>query len=273
MMGIEPVHLTKEKETLLITLYGKAMESRSRDPILRDEAAEEAVRRLDYDFSKLKVRRRDGVSLAIRARQLDLWTKEFLADNTGATVLHLGCGLDSRVFRVDPPASVRWFDLDYAEVIDLRRRVYGEREGYRMIGSSVTDPRWLAEIPADRPAMIVAEGLLPYLAEHDARALVARLVDHLPGGQMAFDAYSRLGARLLRAHPSVRATGASLGSWGIDDPRELEAWSPRLQLVTELTSYEPWALAKLTWVHRAAYAVARRIPAVMRLGRLLRYRF
>ncbi|WP_437626465.1 hypothetical protein [Sorangium sp. So ce1151] len=95
MMGIEPVHLTKE--TLLIMLYGKAVESRSKDPILRDEAAEEAVRRLD-------------------------------------------------------------------------------------------------------------------------RALVARLLDHLPGGQMAFDACSRLGARLLRAHPSVRVTGASLGSWGSTIP-------------------------------------------------------
>ncbi|WP_438031220.1 class I SAM-dependent methyltransferase [Sorangium sp. So ce233] len=272
-MGIEPVHITKEKETLLVTLYGKAMASRSRDPILRDEAAEDAVRRIDYDFSKLKVRKRDGIGLAMRAKQLDLWTKAFLADNPGATVLHLGCGLDTRVFRVDPPASVRWFDLDYPEVIELRRRLYPDRDGYRMIGSSVADLRWLAEIPADRPAMIIAEGLLPYLAEHDARALVVGLTGHLPGGEMAFDAYSRLGVRLLRHHPSIRATGASLGGWGIDDPREVEAWSPRLHLVTELISYEPSDIARLPWAHRAVYAVARHVPAVMRMGRLLRYWF
>ncbi|XXX74623.1 class I SAM-dependent methyltransferase [Sorangium sp. So ce134] len=272
-MDTEKVHLTKEKETLLVTLYGKALESRSKDPILRDEAAESAVRRIDYDFGRLKVRRADAISLAIRARELDRWTVDFLAGHPGATVLHLGCGLDGRVFRVDPPASVRWFDVDYPEVIELRRRLYPQRDGYRMIGSSVTDPRWLDEVPADRPAMIVAEGLLPYLSEGDARQLLVRLINHLPGGQLAFDAYSRTGARLLRHHPSIRVTGASLGSWGIDDPREIETWSPRLALVTELTSYDASAMAKLPWIHRALARVAERIPAVRRLARLLRYRF
>jgi hypothetical protein len=33
-----------------------------------------------------------------------------LRANPVATVLHLGCGLDSRVFRIDPPPTVRWFD-------------------------------------------------------------------------------------------------------------------------------------------------------------------
>jgi O-methyltransferase involved in polyketide biosynthesis len=28
-------------------------------------------------------------------------------------VLHLACGLDTRVHRLDPPSSVRWFDVDY----------------------------------------------------------------------------------------------------------------------------------------------------------------
>ena len=35
------VHLTKEKETLLPTLYGKALDSRSAHPILGDTFAEE----------------------------------------------------------------------------------------------------------------------------------------------------------------------------------------------------------------------------------------
>ena len=44
-----------------------------------------------------------------------------LADHPDATVLHVGCGMDSRVFRVDPPATVQWFDVDYPDVIELRR--------------------------------------------------------------------------------------------------------------------------------------------------------
>jgi O-methyltransferase involved in polyketide biosynthesis len=50
----EKVHLTKEKETMLLALYSRAMESRSKDPLLRDTMAEEAVERIDYDFERTK---------------------------------------------------------------------------------------------------------------------------------------------------------------------------------------------------------------------------
>ena len=36
-------HLTKEKETLLVTLYLRALDSRSERPILREETAERLV--------------------------------------------------------------------------------------------------------------------------------------------------------------------------------------------------------------------------------------
>src|SRR6185436_3460946 len=72
-MQTEKVQLTKEKETLLATLYARALESRSPDPILRDPLAEEAVRRIDYNFERLKV---DTLSIAIRAKQFDLWTTD-----------------------------------------------------------------------------------------------------------------------------------------------------------------------------------------------------
>ena len=53
-MQSEKVHLTKEKETLLVTLlvtlYLWALDSRSKNPILHDKAAEDAVSRIDSDF-------------------------------------------------------------------------------------------------------------------------------------------------------------------------------------------------------------------------------
>ena len=104
-MPSEKVHFTKEKETMLITLYARALQSRSERPILRDTWAEEAVQRIDYDFEKLKVGQHAAHLIACRATQLDLWTTHFLAAHPDATVLHLGCGLDSRVYRVAPPAG------------------------------------------------------------------------------------------------------------------------------------------------------------------------
>jgi O-methyltransferase involved in polyketide biosynthesis len=38
--------------------------------------------------------------------------------------MELGCGLDSRVVRVDPAAGHRWYDLDFPDVIEVKREPY-----------------------------------------------------------------------------------------------------------------------------------------------------
>lgn len=271
-MNDEKVTLTEEKETLLITVFGKAEESRMPDSLLRDRFAAEAIRRVNYDFSKLHVRRDDMIALAMRAYTFDGWTRDFLARNPEATVLHLGCGLDSRVFRVDPPPTVRWFDVDYPEVVALRRRLYPERPGYALIGSSVTAPQWLDEVPSDRPAMIIAEGLLPYLGQDDVPRLFKRLTQHFPKGEIVFDCYSHLGVKLLRRHKSVRATGASL-HWGLDDPHELEAQVPNLVFLNEFDGQYPEQVARMSRTARLVTRLVRAIPPLKKLGRLVRYGF
>lgn len=270
-MAGEKVHLTKEKETLLITVYGKAMESRLPHSLLKDRFAAEAVRSIDYDFSRLKVDDNLAAGLAIRAKTLDDWTSAFLAKNPNAIVLHLGCGLDTRIFRIDPPPSVQWFDVDYPEVIELRRKLYPVRDDYHLIASSLTKPDWLDLIPRS-PAMIVAEGLTPYLGVEEGPQLFSRLLAHLPGGELVFDAYSRFGLKLLRLNPSFRATGAEV-HWSIEDPHELEQEVPGLHLVEDLPAYRPEHAARMNWFGGLFVSLWNYIPGLRGIGRLLRYRF
>lgn len=276
-VAAEKVTLTGEKETLLITLYGKGEESLLPDSLLQDRFAAEAIARIDYDFARLKITRDMMIGLALRAHMLDGWTRGFISRYRQATVLHLGCGLDTRVFRIDPPPGIRWFDVDYPEVMALRRRLYPQREGYRLIGASVTEPGWLDQVPADRPAIIVAEGLFPYLHEEAGIALLDRLTGHLPGGELVFDGYNRLGLWMIRNQPSIRATGAEV-HWAIEDAQELERRVPRLSLVTELMAYQsrgydPAQIARMSWGARMAILAFRAIPGLGKSGRLMRFRF
>ena len=271
-MAGEKVNLTGAKETMLMTLYGKALESRSPDSLLRDHFADEAVRKIDYDFSRLKVDDNLGVGLAIRAKTLDVRVEDFLARNPGAIVLHLGCGLDTRIFRIDPPPGVDWFDVDYPEVIELRRKLYPSRDRYHLVASSVTEPGWLADVPRNRPAVVVAEGLTPYLPADEGLRLFARLVSHLASGELMFDAYSGFGLKLLRLNPSLRATGAEI-HWAIEDPHELERAVPKLRFVEDIPAYKPEHAIRMRWSARLFVRLWRHIPALRKVGRLLRYRF
>jgi O-methyltransferase involved in polyketide biosynthesis len=119
-MTTRKIFFTKEKETMLMTLNSRAIQNQWDHPILRDPWAEEAMRHIDYDISK----QYRGVGswgmwskigctiVATRAATFDHLTSRYLVDHTDAIVLQVGCGMDSRVFRVDPPASVLWFGVD-----------------------------------------------------------------------------------------------------------------------------------------------------------------
>ncbi|WP_407685487.1 class I SAM-dependent methyltransferase [Mycobacterium sp. HUMS_1102779] len=234
--------------TNLCTLYLRAYESRSPAPILGDTAAAEAVDRIEYDWARMRRAMRPAVNqylVTMRARQLDDWSADFLRRNPDAVVLHLGCGMDTRAFRLHPPDTARWFDVDQPAVIALRRKLYDDRDGYRMIGSSVTE-EWLDEIPTDRPMLMVAEGLLMYLTEPEVRTLLQRLTDRFGAGELVFDTVSPMGPRLSK----VLTKG--IIRWGIRDTRDIERWNPRLRFLERSAAgalYEriPSAPLRLLW--------------------------
>ncbi|WP_435592851.1 class I SAM-dependent methyltransferase [Nocardia sp. bgisy118] len=244
--------------TNLATLYLRACESRSSRTILGDDAAAEAVDRIDYDWAKMRRYMQPWANqwlVALRAATLDDWSADFLGRHPNAVVLHLGCGMDTRAFRLHPPQDVQWFDVDQPKVIELRRKLYDDRDGYRMIGSSVTDPGWLDETPADRPALIVAEGLLMYLHEDEVRALIKRLTDRFSNGELLFDTLSPAGPRLSKVFSKGIVT------WGIRDVRELERWSPRLRFLEQtaaLANYTRIPSAPLRLLYRLMSATSAR---------------
>ncbi|MDF3931227.1 class I SAM-dependent methyltransferase [Pseudomonas citronellolis] len=266
------VQLGGVKQTLLITFYAKAMESRLPDSLLRDHFAYAALQRLDHDFSRFHFGRNSQVGIALRAWKLDRWAAEFLAAHPDACVLHLGCGLDSRVFRLDPPASVAWFDVDFPDVLALRRRVYPERAGCTLLEGDMGDPSWLAALPGGRPLLIVAEGLVPYLRESEVTGLLRALVARFPRGELIFDGYNHFGIRLLRLMLPLLARGAQ-AHWALDDPADLEALVPGLRLLDEHLVYTPEECRRMSWASRRFVDLMQRWPKLGRVGRLLRYRF
>lgn len=267
------VRFTEDQSTNLATLYGRALDARAAHPVLADPTAEDAVRRIDYDFGKFKIGKAVAFGIASRGKVFDRVVRDFITAHGECTVVHLGAGMDGRVFRIDPPATVRWFDVDFPEVIDLRRQVYPDRKSTTMLGASVTDPDWLAKVPTDRPTLVVAEGLTVYLVPEDGFALFRRIVAHFPTGEVFFDAYSKLGIKTQKVNSVVRRAKATL-RWGIDDPHELEETG--LTLVSRQTAEEfvvPGDMAYLPKIQQWVYRLFLLVPQVRKMGQLLRYRF
>lgn len=218
--GME-IQLKEEMETLLIPLYGRAQ--MSKEGYFQDAYAENAVRSIRYDFSRLKIQEKTQIMLSVRGALIDARCIEFLRDHPDSAVVYLGCGLDARVKRLGVPTRL-WYDLDFPEVIDIKRQLYPETEQYRLIGSSVTRWAWMESIEQNgKPLLVVAEGLLMYLNPEEVQTLFLKMRDRFSDVTFVFDAYSHLTAKQAAKHPSLKKTGAVI-RWGVDTADEMTAF-------------------------------------------------
>jgi O-methyltransferase involved in polyketide biosynthesis len=268
-MEKQKIHLTEEKETLLVPLFSKALENQRKHPIINDSKAEEILQGIDYDFNALKTPRQTLITLAMRAQKLDSYVQDYLERTEHPLVLHLGCGLDSRVLRCKPTKG-EWYDLDFPDVIELRKKFYNETEHYHMLASSVTDPAWISQVKEHDPACIIAEGLLMYLHEAEVKRLFENLAVAFPASEIAFDAYSRLTASSANNHPSIKKTGARL-HWGIDDARQIEGWHSGFKLLEEWYFTDSQDISGLAWGDRLLFRVMGAFSMAKKAHRLLRF--
>jgi O-methyltransferase involved in polyketide biosynthesis len=265
--------LTPVEETLWITLTGRAFDSRLPDPILGDTMADELVRKTGYTDDKLRWTRVSCVEVAQRAKKLDEVAQRFIARHPDAIGIDLGAGLDTRAFRIDTPPTVDWYDVDFPDVVAARRRLIPDRPHVHAIGADLTDPAWLESLPTDRPAVIVADGLMAFLAEADMISLLRRLTDHLHSGEIAFNVYNKFTVRAAKLAPSVRFLVPLFKSPGFDrlDPVR---WNPKLTLIEEIMLTREPEVAQYPPALRLWTRLAALSTSLSRLGTVVaRYRF
>jgi len=273
-MGTTLPAFTPLENSLFLTLYARALDNRRPHPILNDAVADQLVHKLDYDFGQFHIDTNFIVNVALRAKKLDDVARSFIARHPDAVGLDLGAGLDTRVFRLDPPSTVDWYDIDFPTVAATRERVLPDRANAHVIGADVTEKDWLDAVPSGRPAVIVADGMMAFLTQEELVSLWNRLISHFPSGELAFNSYTRFAIWIAQHARGTKSVADLVKFPGMDDPRAPEAWNPKLQLVREiLLSREP-EVAEFPPALRRYHRLAARSTAWSRTGTIvLHYRF
>ncbi|RII20400.1 Leucine carboxyl methyltransferase [Streptomyces sp. YIM 130001] len=257
------------QETLLIPLYGRAVQTRKRHGMIDDPQAVRMVDGIDYDFSRF-----DGakslLGATLRTLLFDVWAEDFLRRHPSGTVVELGTGLNTRFDRLDN-GSVHWFDLDLPDVIALRRRYFEDTERRRMLPVSVTDPSW-ADTVADSPGpyLVLAEAVLIYLPEEDVESVFRLIDERLPGATVALETSAPWMVERQDRHDVLGDMEARI-RWSCADPRDMETWVPGLRLAESRT------LARLPAALRRSlplrYRLLVRAMGAVRLRDIEAYRF
>jgi O-methyltransferase involved in polyketide biosynthesis len=276
--GVDVGELEPVEETALLTEYARALDSRRPRSILGDTLADEVVGKIDYDFAGLGVISSVVCLVALRAKMLDERIGVFITRHPDAVVVDLGAGLNSAVFRVDPPPTVDWYNVDLPAVIGLRDALLPRRDRSHSVAASVVEPDWAATIPADRPTMVFADGLFAFLSEQAVITVLRSVTNHFGSGVLAFNDYGPVSRanRFMGKLVTSRKANSPHNQWGFPgfkDAHHPETWNPDLKLMEEASAMHEREVALFPPLLRFGSRMAVLFPAIARKARILRYRF
>ena len=241
--------LTDVSKTAIVTLRCRVTESERDKPILHDTMARFCLDRLrawatpDEEavlFDKPQPQTLTN-PMALRARKYDLIASNFISRNPSSTVVNLGCGFDTRYWRIDH-AQCRFIELDLPEVVEIKKELLGERLTYELIGCSVLDTAWIDSITANGNShfLLLAEGLFMYLHKADVIRLLKTISERFTRSQITqevvTEAYTRGIWKKIVEGKMKRQLGLDAGSafnFGIRNARELETYGQGIRVVDE----------------------------------------
>jgi len=240
--------LTPAQKTMYIPLMARALESEKKEPAIRDDMAVQIAMKLEPEIRLLINNFPELSRLAWISRSicLDKIISDFLTRYPGATVVNIGCGLDTTYDRLKN-RSVMWYDLDFPEVIAFRRKFISESLRRKYIEASFLAPEWFDFIKYEGNILFVAAGVFYYYKEESIKRFVLRLCNLYPRFEIVFDATSRYG--VSAANRLLQKSGINKSpslKWGLNGVKVLLSWSPRIIFLGKYRCFKGNAI-KMKW--------------------------
>lgn len=206
-------------KTLYIPLYGKAFVSK-KGIILKDKKAEYIWEKEEFSLKRKAKSKWLAYYMAMRARVFDDWLIKQMEKDPQAVVLHIGCGMDSRIDRVGANEH-SWYDVDFSEVIESRKCYYKEIENYHMIAADFRENGWLETIPKGTRAIVILEGVSMYLQKTEMQQALFAFERHFSSVRILMDCYSEFAARMSKYRNPVNDVGVAT-VYGVNAPTIFE---------------------------------------------------
>jgi len=252
--------------TMVGPLWARAKYSQLYPDFFRDEHATSLMKKVrerypdsDKEFDSMEefVDELMGLALVIRARTFDNAITTFLQKNPDATIINLGCGLDTTFSRVDN-GKILWYDIDLPDAIAFRVQLVPETERSRCIPKSIFDYTWMQDISyeSDRGMLIIAGGLFTYFTNGEIADLLSKMASSFPGGEILFDCGSPRGNWFINRRLKKLDVKGMDHEFSIKTPSEIESWSDQL-LVLHCFSYFSKMKTNSKWSRRTRLMMKR----------------
>ena len=236
-------------KTLYIPLYGKNYVSK-KGLFLDDKKAEEIWAAEGFSLKGKSKSKWLAYYMGVRSAVFDEWVKRQMIAMPDAVIIHIGCGMDSRVIRVGAE-NHKWYDVDFSGVIEERKRYYAETDDYQMIAGDARTGGWLTAIEENKSAIVVMEGVSMYLTVNEMQNLADSLCSHFESIMLLVDAYTSFAAKMSKRRNPINDVGVT-EVYGIDNPQAYQ--TEKLAFIKEYTMIPQKYIDELKGVERFIFA-------------------
>ena len=254
-------------KTLYIPLYGKSCVSK-KGLFLDDKKAEEIWEAEGFALKKKSKSKWLAYYMGVRSAVFDEWLKQQMTELQDAVIIHIGCGMDSRSIRVGTEKH-KWYDVDFSEVIEERKKYYTDTNNYKMIAGDARDCKWLTTIKENHSAIVVMEGVSMYLTVEDMRNLTDSLCAHFEKIALLVDCYTSFAAKMSKHGNPINDVGVN-EVYGIDAPDAYQ--SEKIAFVKEYTMIPQKYIDELKGFERLVFAKIYASGFSKKLYRLFEYK-
>ena len=222
------------EETMLGPLWARATYSKLYPDLLDDQQAIQIIEKVDYEFTELAnfLEEWRALGLLVRAKSFDEAIKNYLGKHPNSTVVNIGCGLDTTFSRVDN-GTIKWLNIDLPSAIDFRNQYITEPSRCKNISKSVFDYSWMedVEFSPENGIIFFAGGIVYYFKEEEIRKLITTMAEKYPGGELVFDAISKIALKIMNRRARKAGSGIRV-HYDIGDPtNEFSNWSKNVELI------------------------------------------
>jgi len=267
------------EETMYMPLWGRGNISKIYPKYFHDPKAEEIVKNLDYDFSKVEsfytnkgIKEYYSLTFCARANNFDDALLRYMENNPQTIVVNLGAGLDTTFSRIDN-GKILFYNLDLPDAIEIRTKFIPETDRQKCISKSVFDYSWFENVKfsRDKGIFFLAGGLFMYFEEEKVKLLFKDMAERFSGGELIFDGSSKLGCKI--ANRGLQKAGHEEVMWRfhIGNPKKLFArWSKKIELVD---TYAYWKRTPKIPQFEKKTKKLMRITSFLKMGKFVHVRF
>jgi len=171
-----------------------------------------------------------SLNFLYRAKKLDEEIRDFKVNHPFATIINLGCGLDTSDLCI-ADNNLKWFQIDLPSSIAFREKLISPTGNSRNVAKSIFDYSWFDDVEFDREkgVLIFAAGLFNYFQEDKLKNLCDKLANYFSGGSLLFDVPSKLLNRILnRKYKKLGVQGVD-HEFGLGNPKRVLKWSNKIK--------------------------------------------